>query len=438
MRTLSISAAALLALTAPSVLAQDTSSRADIAPVKADPTPPPIFAKLSFDDALAKAKSEHKLLIIKFTAEWCGPCKQMDKTTWRDQSVIDWAADHAVIIAVDVDKDEKISRDHKIKAMPTMVAYRDGVEFDRTVGYMNGAKTLSWMKDVNDGKSKADAARKRAKSNNSKSVNQRMEDASTLIEAGDFATASPMLIDLWQHMAEAEPEMAGVRVSFFVDSVEQACAEHAPTRKAFIKIRDEDEAKLKASPDYDTLTDWIILNKAVAQPEKTLEWFDRVKATDNGRVTARRVLAYIEPLIKERGDLRDISIVTPDPLRTLRAKITQTQSMQTMLAQNPEFSHMGPELWTSARTELATLHAALILDSRADDAAAFRTQAIDLDNTLAMRIALIEAAIQHIPDRPATRLWALPMLDQVDSALKSKPDADISFRAAGARKTLSK
>jgi thiol-disulfide isomerase/thioredoxin len=422
------------------LLAQETSTTASTkVDAKGDPKArPPIFADLSFSDALAKANSENKLLIIKFTAEWCGPCKQMDKTTWRKQDVFDWAHDHAIVISVDVDKDTKTSEDHKIRAMPTMVAYRNGVEFDRTVGGMNASKTLSWMKDVKDGKSKA-AAVARAKNSDGKSVEERMDNVTKLIQAGNYAAASPILIDLWKHMADDAPNMVGVRVSFFASDIEQACTEHKPTRDAFIKIRDENEAKLKASPDYDTLTDWIVLNKAVGQPEKTLEWFDRVKTTDNGKATARRLLFLYEPLIQERGDLRDISIVTDRPLDTLLTEFGRARRLEESYGERRRSSGHNVA-FTRFYDRSSLLHAALIFDNRAREASEFRGEALRLDNTPAMRLALVEAAIKHIPESNPARAtisnWAVPLLDQADAAVKAAPNADLSSRAAAARNAL--
>lgn len=427
------------------LLAQQASTSASPKiDAKGDPKArPPIFSDLSFSDALAKAKSENKLLIIKFTAEWCGPCKQMDKTTWRNQDVFDWAHDNAIVIAVDVDKDTKISEQHKIKAMPTMVAYRDGVEFDRTVGGMNASKTLSWMKDVKEGKSTAAAARERAKDSKGKSVQDRMSDARSLIQADEYTTALPLLIDLWNNMANDKPSMSAVRVSFFVRDIKRACAEHKPTRDAFIKIRDEDEAKLKTNPDYDTLTDWIVLNKAVGQPEKTLEWFDRVKTTDHGKATAARLFYLIDDLIRERGDLRDLLVLDRQPLTKLRSEVGQAQhGAKLLFADDPERSaHFTASLWDKARSEAGLLHAALILDNRAQEASEFRGEALRLDDTPDMRLALIEAAIKHIPESNPARAtisnWAVPMLDQADAAIKAAPDADLASRAAAARKALS-
>jgi len=59
---------------------------------------PPVFTKKSFEEAKAQAVKEHKLLVADATAVWCGPCKQMDKTTWVDEKVVKWLNDNAVAL----------------------------------------------------------------------------------------------------------------------------------------------------------------------------------------------------------------------------------------------------------------------------------------------------------------------------------------------------
>src|SRR5581483_2471088 len=100
---------------------------------------PELFADLSLQDARAAAKG--KWLFIDFTAEWCGPCKHMDQTTWVDAKVAGWMKEHAVAVQIDVDHDPA-AKDFGIKAMPTVVAMRGDAEVDRIVGARTASQLL--------------------------------------------------------------------------------------------------------------------------------------------------------------------------------------------------------------------------------------------------------------------------------------------------------
>lgn len=94
--------------------------------------PPPIFDTRSYAQAKSAAEAGKKWFIVKATADWCVPCKQMDKTTWRDEKVVKWLKEQAVLVAVDVDKQKDVAKQLEIRAMPTMIAFRGGAEeFDR-------------------------------------------------------------------------------------------------------------------------------------------------------------------------------------------------------------------------------------------------------------------------------------------------------------------
>jgi len=34
-------------------------------------------------------------------APWCGPCREMDRTTWRDEALVKWVQEHAIAIQID-------------------------------------------------------------------------------------------------------------------------------------------------------------------------------------------------------------------------------------------------------------------------------------------------------------------------------------------------
>ena len=83
------------------------------------------FTKLKLPAARAKAKSEGKLVVIDFTAEWCKPCKQMDAETWANPRVKNWLAKHAIAVKVDVDQEPKLAQEFEVQAMPTVIILRN-------------------------------------------------------------------------------------------------------------------------------------------------------------------------------------------------------------------------------------------------------------------------------------------------------------------------
>lgn len=42
----------------------------------------------NYSEALAAAKSDKKMIFVDIVADWCLPCREMDKTTYRDETVV--------------------------------------------------------------------------------------------------------------------------------------------------------------------------------------------------------------------------------------------------------------------------------------------------------------------------------------------------------------
>src|SRR4051794_11634493 len=95
---------------------------------------PAVFTELEYATARERAIAEGKLLLVDATAAWCGPCQMMDRTTWVDPTVVAWLGDHALAIQVDIDAHQDVARELRIEAMPTIIAFVGGTEFDRVVG----------------------------------------------------------------------------------------------------------------------------------------------------------------------------------------------------------------------------------------------------------------------------------------------------------------
>ncbi|HMX26348.1 MAG TPA: thioredoxin family protein [Blastocatellia bacterium] len=69
------------------------------------------------DDALAQAKRENKPLILDFHAEWCVPCRRMEKTTLADARITTLLK-QTVFIRVDTDANPEIARKLGVVGLP--------------------------------------------------------------------------------------------------------------------------------------------------------------------------------------------------------------------------------------------------------------------------------------------------------------------------------
>ncbi|KAM6909567.1 thioredoxin b [Xenentodon cancila] len=77
-----------------------------------------------FNTILAEAGD--KLVVVDFTATWCGPCKQI-APKFAEMSENPENA-NVIFIKVDVDEAEDVSSHCKINCMPTFQFYKNGVK----------------------------------------------------------------------------------------------------------------------------------------------------------------------------------------------------------------------------------------------------------------------------------------------------------------------
>ncbi|KAJ4707523.1 Thioredoxin [Melia azedarach] len=75
-------------------------------------------------------KDSSQLMVIDFSASWCGPCKLVEP------AVHEMATKYTDVqfAKIDVDELSDVAQEFKVQAMPTFVLVKKGKEVDRVVG----------------------------------------------------------------------------------------------------------------------------------------------------------------------------------------------------------------------------------------------------------------------------------------------------------------
>ena len=72
------------------------------------------------------------LVLVRFTAEWCGPCKQMAPSI--DKAVAEVGGGRTTQVVIDIDQQRLIAEQFRIQSVPTVYAFVGGQPVDGFVG----------------------------------------------------------------------------------------------------------------------------------------------------------------------------------------------------------------------------------------------------------------------------------------------------------------
>ena len=91
------------------------------------------IVEVTDQDFEAEILNSDKPVIIDFWAEWCAPCRQIAPIL---KDLADEYGDRVKVVKMDIDSNPKTPGDYGIRAIPTILSFKDG----KVVEQLQGAR----------------------------------------------------------------------------------------------------------------------------------------------------------------------------------------------------------------------------------------------------------------------------------------------------------
>ncbi|MBS0628846.1 MAG: thioredoxin [Verrucomicrobia bacterium] len=101
----------------------------------------PVVSEQNFDDTIKSG-----VVLVDFYGTWCGPCKKLGP-------VLDSASGklkgNKKIVKVNIDQSKALADKYNVRAVPTMILFKNGKEVDRLQGAVNEETVLEFINSAN-------------------------------------------------------------------------------------------------------------------------------------------------------------------------------------------------------------------------------------------------------------------------------------------------
>ena len=143
-------------------------------------------------------ESLRNLVLVRFTAEWCGPCKQL--APMIDKAIAEAGQGRVKQVVLDIDHSPMIAAQFRIQSVPTVYAFIDGKPVDGFVGVRSQSELKAFIEKL---------VQQLAPTEAEANLDALAEAANTLLADGNAEEAANAFAALLQQAPERADLIAG-------------------------------------------------------------------------------------------------------------------------------------------------------------------------------------------------------------------------------------
>jgi thioredoxin 1 len=106
-----------------------------------------IFIEDAWGEALKQAAAQNKYIFVDAYASWCGPCKMLKLTTFKNKKAAEFYNKNFINVSIDMEKGQgpQLAAQWRMQAYPTLIIFNPkGEPVLGTVGYIKAADLISF------------------------------------------------------------------------------------------------------------------------------------------------------------------------------------------------------------------------------------------------------------------------------------------------------